>query len=53
MSGAEAVILLTSWKEFEQVPDILQTFDSPPLFIDGRRMLSKERFDKYEGIGLS
>jgi UDPglucose 6-dehydrogenase/GDP-mannose 6-dehydrogenase len=53
MSGADAVILLTSWKEFEQVPDLLQKYDSSPLFIDGRRMLSKERFDKYEGIGLS
>lgn len=53
INGAEAIILLTSWEEFEQVPQLIESLDSQPLFIDGRRMLSEEHFNRYEGIGLS
>lgn len=53
IDGAEAVILLTSWAEFYQVPDIIRSRKPQPLFIDGRRMLSKKNFSRYEGIGLS
>jgi len=51
--NADAVILLTSWKEFYKIPDLINKCKKQPLFIDGRRMLSKEQFEKYEGIGLS
>jgi UDPglucose 6-dehydrogenase/GDP-mannose 6-dehydrogenase len=49
---AEAIVLLTRWQEFEKVPEILNTLDASPLFVDGRRMLNKSDFDQYEGIGL-
>lgn len=50
---SDAVILLTSWQEFQEVPRLLKNTNPDALFIDGRRMLSKEQFQKYEGIGLS
>jgi len=53
LQGAQAVILVTRWKEFEAVPDLLQGVSPAPLFIDGRRMLDKNRFARYEGIGLA
>lgn len=52
LDGADAVILVTRWKEFERVPELLSRRAEPPVFIDGRRMLDKARFTKYEGIGL-
>lgn len=53
LTDAEAVILLTGWQEFQRVPEILKNKNPQALFIDGRRMLAKEKFNKYEGIGLS
>jgi UDPglucose 6-dehydrogenase/GDP-mannose 6-dehydrogenase len=53
IKDAQAVILLTRWDEFLTLPKILQKEKSYPVVIDGRRMLDKNEFDKYEGIGLS
>jgi UDPglucose 6-dehydrogenase len=52
LSEAQAVILVTRWEEFRQVPELLRRRPDPPLFIDGRRMLDKKDFQSYEGIGL-
>lgn len=51
--NADAVILLTSWKEFYKIPGMINKCKKQPLFIDGRRMLSKDQFERYEGVGLS
>ena len=48
----EVVILLTRWEEFRKLPDIMKKLEPQPLFIDGRRMLNKRDFSRYEGIGL-
>jgi len=48
----DALLLLTRWEEFAVLPDILNNFDNPPLLIDGRRMLDKDKILRYEGIGL-
>jgi UDPglucose 6-dehydrogenase/GDP-mannose 6-dehydrogenase len=48
----DAVLLLTRWEEFTVLPDILNDMDNPPLLIDGRRMLDKDKVLRYEGIGL-
>jgi len=53
MQGSDAILLLTSWQEFGQVPELLRSQSPQPLFIDGRRMLNKNLFSNYEGIGLS
>ncbi len=52
LKDADAVILVTRWKEFNQVPAKLKAMAKPPVLIDGRRMLAKDSVPKYEGIGL-
>jgi UDPglucose 6-dehydrogenase len=52
MEGTDAVVLLTRWDEFKKVPEALNQMVPQPLFIDGRRMLGKGDFARYEGIGL-
>lgn len=52
LSGADAVVLVTRWDEFRQVPDLLSHINPQPVFIDGRRMLDKQSLARYEGIGL-
>jgi UDPglucose 6-dehydrogenase/GDP-mannose 6-dehydrogenase len=52
LRGASAVVLVTRWKEFLNVPELLARMDPPPVFVDGRRMLHKESVARYEGIGL-
>lgn len=52
LEGAQAVVLVTRWDEFRRVPELLARNNPQPLFIDGRRMLEKTGFERYEGIGL-
>lgn len=52
VSDAQAVVLLTRWDEFRRLPEILRQLNPQPVFIDGRRMLDKNSFARYEGIGL-
>lgn len=52
LSDVDAVVLVTRWKEFESVPDLLKGLDPPPLFVDGRRQLDKRLIERYDGIGL-
>lgn len=52
IEAAEAIVLLTRWKEFNALPSHLQNRSPQPLVIDGRRMLDKTQIAKYEGIGL-
>lgn len=53
IADAQAVLLLTRWPEFEGIPQMLAKLPSPPVLIDGRRMLAKDSVPKYEGVGLS
>jgi UDPglucose 6-dehydrogenase/GDP-mannose 6-dehydrogenase len=48
----EAVVLVTSWQEFRQLADLVRGLPSPPLVVDGRRLLDKVSVPRYEGIGL-
>jgi UDPglucose 6-dehydrogenase/GDP-mannose 6-dehydrogenase len=52
LKDAEAVVLVTRWKEFSQVPALLRAMAKPPVLVDGRRMLAKTSVPRYEGIGL-
>lgn len=52
IEDVQAIILITAWKEFQDIPDLLHHLDPQPVFIDGRRMLAKARIARYEGIGL-
>jgi UDPglucose 6-dehydrogenase/GDP-mannose 6-dehydrogenase len=52
IDGADAIILVTRWKEFGILPDLLKTVAPAPLVFDGRRMLDKDAVERYDGIGL-
>jgi UDPglucose 6-dehydrogenase len=52
VAGVDAVVLLTRWKEFRQLPGLLGKLNPQPLLIDGRRMLDRRSVRKYDGIGL-
>jgi UDPglucose 6-dehydrogenase/GDP-mannose 6-dehydrogenase len=52
IEGVDALVLVTRWKEFVKVPQLISKLDNPPLVIDGRRMWDKNDFTHYDGIGL-
>lgn len=52
VSEVDAVLLVTRWEEFRQLPALLGKRRAAPLLIDGRRMLARDAVAKYEGIGL-
>jgi len=49
LHGAEAVVLVTRWAEFNRLPQLLA--GSKVLVVDGRRVLDRNSFGAYEGIG--
>lgn len=52
VADADAVIVVTPWKQFAEVPSLIMKRDKPPVFIDGRRAYDKASVSRYEGIGL-
>jgi UDPglucose 6-dehydrogenase len=50
--GVDAVVLLTRWEAFRDLPALLDDGDRPLLLIDGRRMLDKRHVANYAGIGM-
>lgn len=52
IAGVSAILIMTRWQNFQQLPELLQHLENPPLVVDGRRMLDKTSVPKYEGIGL-
>lgn len=53
VAGAEAVMLVTSWPEFAEVPRVLASLTPRPVLIDGRRFLERDSYAPYAGIGWS
>jgi UDPglucose 6-dehydrogenase len=51
ISGAEAILLMTRWTEFERLPSLLDKREPQPLVVDGRRLLDPDSVERYEGIG--
>ncbi|BBO77672.1 UDP-glucose/GDP-mannose dehydrogenase family protein [Desulfosarcina widdelii] len=52
LADSSAVAILTRWDAFKRLPRLVQAMHPQPLVIDGRRMLDKKDFDRYEGIGM-
>lgn len=53
LSGAEALLIVTAWPEFAEVPRKLAGRQPPPLVVDGRRMLDPRSVPRYRGVGWS
>ena len=51
VSGADALLLVTRWAEFKQLPAVLCGMSSPPLLVDGRRIVEPSSVPRYEGVG--
>ena len=52
LADVNAVVLVTRWEQFRAIPQILKRTNPEALLVDGRRMLNKLEFARYEGIGL-
>ena len=52
IEGADALIIVTRWDQFNALPQILAVRDEQPLVVDGRRMLARNSVASYVGIGL-
>ena len=50
LDGAEAVVIVTAWPEYRDVPRRLG--DREPVVVDGRRLLSADSVPRYDGIGF-
>ncbi len=49
---ADAIVIITRWDQYRQLPGLVGQLDPPPLVVDGRRMLDKASVPSYAGIGL-
>jgi UDPglucose 6-dehydrogenase/GDP-mannose 6-dehydrogenase len=52
LTGRDAAVLVTRWREFETVPALVSRVNPGLLVVDGRRMLARDALAHYEGIGL-
>jgi UDPglucose 6-dehydrogenase/GDP-mannose 6-dehydrogenase len=52
LMDVDAVIVITRWEQFKDIDSLINSMKRQPLIIDGRRMLEKNNYKKYEGIGL-
>jgi len=52
LTAIDAVVVVTPWKEFHEVPVRLKGRQPPVVFVDGRRAFDKQDIARYEGIGL-
>jgi UDPglucose 6-dehydrogenase/GDP-mannose 6-dehydrogenase len=52
IEGASAVVLVTRWEEFRQLPQLIKGMHPQPLLVDGRRLIAKDAVGRYAGIGL-
>ena len=53
ISDSDAIIVVTSWEEFDKLPILVNSIQKNPLIIDGRGMFKSEDFDFYTSIGSS
>jgi UDPglucose 6-dehydrogenase/GDP-mannose 6-dehydrogenase len=51
VADADVVVLVTRWKEFNGLAQVLEAAGRSPLVVDGRRVLPPGAFKAYEGIG--
>jgi UDPglucose 6-dehydrogenase/GDP-mannose 6-dehydrogenase len=51
LDSTDAVMLITSWPEYLEVPNKLKQLNNNTLLIDGRRFLSPSSYQPYAGIG--
>ena len=48
---AEAIVLVTRWPQYGEVPGLVAGADPVPVVVDGRRVLDADSVPLYRGIG--
>ena len=51
LAGAEAVVVVTRWAQYTDLPKRVAEMADQPLVADGRRMYSPSDFERYIGVG--
>jgi len=52
LSGVDAVVVVTRWAAYTEIPKLLADHDPQPLVADGRRMFSPDDVERYLGVGF-
>ncbi|GLQ57947.1 UDP-glucose dehydrogenase family protein [Devosia nitrariae] len=52
VADADAILIMTAWAELRALPAMLADMDTPPVLIDGRRLIDKSAVRDYLAIGL-
>ncbi len=51
LDGADAVVVVTSWKDYADLPSKLAAMSPQPMLADGRRSYSPDVVERYTGVG--
>ena len=51
LEGADAVVVVTSWKDYADLPSKLAVMSPQPMLADGRRSYSPDVVERYTGVG--
>ena len=51
LEGADAVVVVTRWAAYSELPKLLAEHHPQPLVADGRRMFSPDDLERYRGVG--
>jgi UDPglucose 6-dehydrogenase len=52
LADVDAVVVVTPWNEFQQVPDALRSRSSMPVLVDWRSAYPRKAVPRYESIGF-
>ena len=52
LAGADAAVLVTRWRQYDALPDVLARLEPQPVLVDGRRVVDPARVERYDGIGF-
>ncbi|MDC3171599.1 UDP-glucose/GDP-mannose dehydrogenase family protein [Pelagibacteraceae bacterium] len=53
IKNVDAILIMTKWREFSDIPNIIKKNNPDVLIIDGRRIIKPSTVSNYVGIGLS
>jgi UDPglucose 6-dehydrogenase len=53
LEGSDAIMLVTSWPQYREVPALLKRAGVDVPLVDGRRLIDRDAVPRYSGIGLS
>jgi UDPglucose 6-dehydrogenase len=52
LNGVDAIIVVTPWDDYRDVPALMQARAEQPVFVDARRAFDKTAILRYDGVGL-